>query len=476
MDPIKQSLIDVAGNLEASERNVQAKVRANLTKKRMSMPIWIPALVIACFIAFVGIQFLKPDTTPVQTTSVNLTPEDYEYLYELMQSAFSTHVEEFQLSFVADIAYQHYAKLKGITLDEKELARRLEVEKIALLEESESYRLVAESDPIAAEKLETIYFPRYVKARYYEELLLEQLQTQYPSFDANTLEHMLKFEAVKYFATLEESSQFLPYNDLMSIAIMNYSDYNRIIGAVMSVHEDHYIVVKDGNYFELNGLTTDQIASFKEGVYKVPTEYMDTLVVGDMVELYFADYYMTSGNVQEMVPYQVTPAVIGLTLEGEEAVAFLALIEPLERTHWKLISGTKIDYELMALNAYFTFTYEHEEGIFTLYNMNSEEKIVVPKRLSDSLYELLKLAKYIKPVYSYDELVSLSSEELLDIFVHHGLIIGDDLSHLEQEQIGEILKDQFDLMIQGTTSVSSEGYMQMAKDVQRIYEEISTVE
>ena len=475
MDPIKQSLIDVAGNLDASERNVQAKVRANLTKKRIRMPIWIPTLAIACFIAFVGIQYLKPDTTPIQTTSTNLTPEDYQYLYELMHSRSSTHVEEVQLRFVADIAYPHYAKYKGITIDEKEFARRLEAER-KLMTESDSFQLMSETDPIAAEKLESIYLPHFVKARYYEELLLEQLETQYPSFKSYTLEHMLQYEAVKYFASLEESSQFLPHNDLMSIAMMNYSDYHRITGAVMSVHKDHYIVVKDGNYFELNGLTTDQIASFKEGVYKIPIEYMDTLVVGDMVELYFPNYYMSSGKVQEMVPYQVTQAVISLTLEGEAATSLLQLIEPLERTHWKLISGTRIDYELMALNDYFTFTYEHEAGIFTLYDMNSEEKIVVPKRLNESIYELLKLAKYIKPVYSYDELVSLASEELLDIFVRHGLVIGDDLSHLQQEQIGEILKEQFDLMIQGTTSLSSEGYMQMAKDVQRIYEEISTVE
>ena len=63
---------------------------------------------------------MKPDTTPVQTTSANLTKEDYEYLSELMQSSSSTHVEQFQLSFVADIAYPHYAKLKGITLDEND--------------------------------------------------------------------------------------------------------------------------------------------------------------------------------------------------------------------------------------------------------------------------------------------------------------------------------------------------------------------
>ena len=469
MDPIKQSLIDVAGNLEASERNVQAKVRANLTKKRIRIPIWIPALVIACFMAFVGV-LLKPDTTPVQTTSANLTPEDYEYLYELMQSSSSTHVEEFQLSFVADIAYQHYSTFKGIALDEKELARRIEVEKKTLLEESEAFRLVSESDP----NFEAIYFPHYVKARYYEELLLEQLKTQYPSFNSYALEHMLKFEAVKYFASLEESSQFLPYNDLMSIALMNYSDYHRIEGAVMSVHEDHYIVVKDGNYFELSGLTTDQIASFNEGVYKIPIEYVDTLVVGDVVELYYSDYYMSSVNVQEMIPIQVTKALFNLTLENNDAASLLELIEPLERTSWEIVPPNMTDFILIALNAPFIFNYDNEEGIFTLYALDNQEKIVVPKHLTESIYELLKFAKYIKPVYTYDELVSVSSEELLDIFIHNGLIIRNDLSHLKKEQIGEILKDQFDLMIQGTTSLSSEGYMQMAKDVKRIYDEIST--
>ena len=471
MDPIKQSLIDAAGQLDASERNVQAKVRANLTKKPIRMPIWIPALAIACFIAFVGIQYLKPDTTPIQTISSNLTSEDYEYLYELMQSSTSTHVEEFQLSFVADIAYQHYSTFKGIALDEKELARRIEVEKKTLLEESEIFRLVSESD----QNFEAIYLPHYVKSRYYEELLLEQLKTEYPSFNTSTLEHMLQFEAVKYFASLEESAQFLPYDDIMSIAYMNYSDYHRLEAAVMSVHEDHFIVVKDGNYFELNELTTDQIASFSKGVYKIPIEYMDKFYVGDMVQLYFPDYYMVSDSVQEMIPIQVTKALLNLTLEDEANESLLALIEPLERTQFKSIPPIMTDYALVALDAHFIFNYDIEEGIFTFYKMNSQdvEKIIVPKHISESIYELFKLGKInMKPMFSYDELVSLPSDELLDIFVHYGLKIGDDLSHLDQKQIGQILKSEFDLMIQGTTSLSSEGYMQMAKDVQRIYNDI----
>ena len=166
MDPIKQSLINAAGQLDASERNVQARVRANVTKKRIRIPLWIPTLAIACFIAFIAIQFLKPETTPLQTTTANLTKEDYAYLYELMQSTNTTHVEEFQLSFVADLAYPHYAKSKGITLDEKEFASRLEAERKKIIAESELFELVSETDPIAAEKLETIYFPHYVKARY----------------------------------------------------------------------------------------------------------------------------------------------------------------------------------------------------------------------------------------------------------------------------------------------------------------------
>ena len=399
MDPIKQSLIDAAGQLDASERNVQARVRANLTKKRIRIPLWIPALVIACFIAFIGIQLLKPETTTVQTISSNLTPEDYEFLYESMQSINATnHQEEFQLSFVAEVAYPHYGNYKGIKFDEKEFARRLENERKTLITESESFQLLSETDPTYAGKLETIYLPHYVKSRYYEELLLEQLENQYPSFNTSTLKHMLQYEAVKYFASLEESSQFLPYDDLMSIAIMNYSDYHLIVGAVMSVHEDHFIVVKDGNYFELNGLTTDQIASFNEGVYKIPIEYMDTLVVGDMVELYFPDYYMYNVNVQEMIPYQVTKAVIGLTLDGEAAASLLELIEPLERTPWKEIPGYMIDYDLIALNAHFNFSYDNEAGIFTLYDMKSYEKLIAPKHISESIYELLKLAKYINPL------------------------------------------------------------------------------
>ena len=204
---------------------------------------------------------------------------------------------------------------------------------------------------------------------------------------------------------------------------------------------------------------------------------MDKFYVGDMVQLFFPDYYMVSDSVQEMIPIQVTKALLNLTLEDEANESLLALIEPLERTQIKTIPPIMTDYVLIALDAHYIFNYDNEEGISTFFDMNSYEKIIVPKHISKSIYELLKLGTInMKPMFSQDELVSLPSDELLDIFVHFGMKIGDDLSHLDQKQIGEILKSEFDLMIQGTTSLSSEGYMQMAKDVQRIYNDILTPE
>ena len=76
-------------------------------------------------------------------------------------------------------------------------------------------------------------------------------------------------------------------------------------------------------------------------------------------------------------------------------------------------------------------------------------------------------------MYTYDQLKLLEKEELLQLFETYGLEIPEDISHLEREQISEVLSSQFDLMIQGTTSLSSVGYAQMAEDVQRIYLEIT---
>ena len=82
--------------------------------------------------------------------------------------------------------------------------------------------------------------------------------------------------------------------------------------------------------------------------------------------------------------------------------------------------------------------------------------------------------KQEEKLYSYEELVSMSSDDLLDLFEDNGLVIEEDLAaNLSREEIGKVLKVQFSFMIEGTTSLSSIGYMEMAKDVQRIYRQIS---
>lgn len=85
----------------------------------------------------------------------------------------------------------------------------------------------------------------------------------------------------------------------------------------------------------------------------------------------------------------------------------------------------------------------------------------------------LLLLECSKEPYSYDDLISLPPQDLLQVFLDEGLEIQTDLlQSMDPEQLAGIFKSEFYLMTQGTTSLSHVGYAEMAKDVQEIYERI----
>ncbi len=75
--------------------------------------------------------------------------------------------------------------------------------------------------------------------------------------------------------------------------------------------------------------------------------------------------------------------------------------------------------------------------------------------------------------YTYEELKAMPSEELLALFVDHGMDVDQDLKlAISEDEMAEIFRNEFDLMIQGTTSLNHGGYYEMAQDAQEIYDAI----
>lgn len=63
--------------------------------------------------------------------------------------------------------------------------------------------------------------------------------------------------------------------------------------------------------------------------------------------------------------------------------------------------------------------------------------------------------------------------ELYDLFLENGLEVDEDLQkNFTKDQLAEIFKSEFDLLVQGVSSRSHSGYMKMAEDTKAIHEKI----
>ena len=390
MDPIKESLIHAAGTLDEHEANVHAKVlssvQAKLKKKQKIkwFSIWIPAIALASFMVFFAVQMMQPSPVELRTASHELTKEDYQFLYEIMQSTKSTDPAEYKFNFVAHIALPYYAEIMDITLNEKELTRRVK-EQIAEFKKSETYE--SESN---AKFYESIFIPFIEEASYSEELLLKQLKTEYPTFNLDTLEKLLYYNAIQYFMTLNEAKMFASNEELASI--IDIANMNAKV-TIIQIEKDYMVAVENGNYFELNGLSTEQIASFRN-VYKIPVGLLNGVNVGSTTELVFwQDKY--AEHIIEILPFSSANSFISFEIDYPTSTSFLSLIEDLQWT-----KGTTFEnatHQLLGIlfeNQHYIIQFNSTFDQFTIYDMLDEEKTIVPEQLNSQLIDIIKMANY----------------------------------------------------------------------------------
>lgn len=76
-------------------------------------------------------------------------------------------------------------------------------------------------------------------------------------------------------------------------------------------------------------------------------------------------------------------------------------------------------------------------------------------------------------VYTYEELVEMPEDQLLDLFVANGLEIDESLiSALGMEEIQEIFKKQFEHWRRGISTLSYKAYLDLAQQTEEIYARI----
>lgn len=75
--------------------------------------------------------------------------------------------------------------------------------------------------------------------------------------------------------------------------------------------------------------------------------------------------------------------------------------------------------------------------------------------------------------YTYEKLNAMPDMELYDLFLANGLEVDEDLQKtLTKDQLAEIFKADFELLVKGVSSRSHIGYMKIAKDTKIIYEKL----
>lgn len=79
-----------------------------------------------------------------------------------------------------------------------------------------------------------------------------------------------------------------------------------------------------------------------------------------------------------------------------------------------------------------------------------------------------------KTKYTYEDLKALEGDELLKVFKENGLTIQDELLEiLPEEKVAALLKEDFDLLIEGSTTRDHTAYHDFAEDVQKVYSKIA---
>ena len=110
-------------------------------------------------------------------------------------------------------------------------------------------------------------------------------------------------------------------------------------------------------------------------------------------------------------------------------------------------------------------------GCGQLQNISEENK---DKPLYGERQELSDTAIKIRSAYTYEDLSEMPAEELLDLFIHNGLVINDDLkAAYSEEELQTLFKGHFNMWHTGLSALSHTMYIDLAEQTKAIYDKIA---
>ena len=382
MEPIKQSLIDAAGNLEASEQNVQARVRANFTKKKLTIKRFLPSFAAVAIVAIIAFALtLLPKDESIITANYS-TEEQLAYLYEKMHEGKSTHPHLSKLEFITDVALPSYAKYLGITINQEELALWIETE-IEKEKDAETFKLLQQRPEY--DKIINIYVPHYYTARYLEKEVLQKYKELYPTLSKMSREHLMQYEAISYFMHEEEVKHFASYEEISSI--IDYTD-NKGFGTIIATDKNVVTVAIGANYLDIAELSVDQISSFHE-VVQLPLPNK-TAELGQYVQFYYMnDFVIEKRNVKEIVPVSIVPAYTIFTDPSSMfADNFKQLIGSFNWSAHTKFNRLPNEYYVAIGDVEYLFAYDEQP--IKLYNLTMDEVATVPVEKTEEFINTIR--------------------------------------------------------------------------------------
>lgn len=299
MDPIKQSLIEAAGDLTQSERNVRYNVRNAVKRKnRFKLPLFIPIAVTVCLVVIIGFFVVKALPTQYSISSSTAFDESYFDILVKMYPADEPDAEQNAFKeYVGDLAILAYGEYRGISLSEEEVMANvkeyIEAEK---LNEMKILRLDGVDNAI----FKQLYIPHFFRKFAIQNDLYELYHQDYPTMFETTLSEMIQMDANSYFKEngLEE---ILSNPKFAKIPLQLDPDYEIYQGIVAAEREDAYLVVLHVNSAQIEGLTIEDLQIKFDHLYWMP-KVVDFLQVGSMIEVSYSINHGTPDEINQIVP------------------------------------------------------------------------------------------------------------------------------------------------------------------------------
>ncbi len=300
MDPIKKSLIEAAGDLTQSERNVRYNVRNAVKRKnRFKLPLFIPIAVTVCLVVVIGFFVVKALPTQYSISSSTAFDESYFDILVKMYPADDPYAEQNAIyEYVGDLAILAYGEFHGVSLNEEEVIANVK-EYIEAVKKSDEIKRLGGLD---FAKFEQLYIPTLFSKFAIRDELVELYRQDYPTMFDTTLSEMVRMDAVAYFKEngLEEILANRKF-DKIALQLQLDPDYEIYQGIVAAEREDAYLVVLHVNSAQIEGLTIEDLQIKFDHLYWMP-KVVDFLKVGDMIEVGYSINHGTQDEINQIVP------------------------------------------------------------------------------------------------------------------------------------------------------------------------------